>query len=172
MVSYDTICILVEHENSSTKLQKEAKYMKRVFTTNWHINRVCRLSISAFKVQCDISEKRSTLESRLHRHDFRKLLLEAVDEVFSSSLGDSAKRAIYFHLQKTFKIRKQEIPNKIDEFANAIEKIFGDGAKLLEIRIMKHLYEKVGNEFGYFPEEDALLFTEYVKAALYQTIIV
>jgi len=140
--------------------------MKRVFTTNWHIYRVCMLSISTSKVQCDISEKGSTLESRSRGHDFRKLLLEAVDEVFSS-LGDSAKRAIYFHLQKTFKIKKQEIPNKIDEFTNAIEKIFGDGAKLIEIQIMKHLYEKVGNEFGYFPEEDDLLFTEYVKAAPY-----
>jgi len=167
MISYDTICILAEHENSSTKLQKEAKYMKRVLTTNWPINRVCLLSVSTSRVQCDISEKRSTLESRSHRHDFRKLLLEAVDEVFSSSLGDSAKRAIYFNLQKTFRIKKQEIPNKIDEFTNAIEKIFGDGAKLLEIQVMKHLYEKVGNEFGYFPEEDDLLFTEYVKAASY-----
>lgn len=140
--------------------------MKRVFTTNWHIYRVCLLSISTSKVQCDISEKGSTLESPPRNRDFKKLLLEAVDEGLSS-LGDSAKRAIYFYLEKTFKIKKQEIPNKIDEFTNAIEKIFGHGAKLIEIQIMKHLYEKVGNDFGYFPEKNDLLFTEYVEAAKY-----
>jgi len=156
----------VERENSSTKLQKKAKLMKRVFTTNWHIYRVCLLSISAPKVQRDISEKGSTLESPPRNHDFKKLLLEAVDEGLSS-LGDSAKRAIYFYLEKTFKIKKQEIPNKIDEFTNAIEKIFGHGAKLIEIQIMKHLYEKVGNDFEYFPEKNDLLFTEYVEAAKY-----
>jgi len=96
--------------------------------------------------------------------DFKKLLLEAVDEGLSS-LGDSAKKAIYFSLENTFTIKKQDIPNKIEEFTEAIEKIFGHGAKILEISIMKHLYEKVGNDFEYFPERDVLLFSKYVEAA-------
>lgn len=144
------------------KTTEKANLMKRVFTTNRHI--VCSLSISTPKVQCGISEKVSTLESLPRNRDFKKLLIEAVDEALSS-LGEPAKQAIYSYLEKTFKIQKQDIPNKIDEFANALEKLFGDGAKLLEIQIMKHLYEKVGHDFEYFPEKDDLLFTEYVKAA-------
>ena len=136
--------------------------MKRVFTTNWHIYRVCLHSISEPKLQRDISEKVSTLELP-HNRGFKKLLLEAVDEGLSL-LGDSSKQAIYFYLEKTFKIKKQDIPNKIWEFAKAIEKIFGPGAKILEIQIMKYLYEKVGHDFKYFPEKDDLLFTEYVEA--------
>ena len=98
------------------------------------------------------------------RRDFEKLLLEAVDEALSS-LGDSSKRAIYFCLEKNFTIKRQDIPSKIQELANALEDILGGGAKILEIQIMKQIYEKLGNDFKYFPEKDDLLFTEYVEAA-------
>jgi hypothetical protein len=105
-----------------------------------------------------------TIESfGVRSHSFEKLLLEVVDEVFSS-LGDSAERAIYLSLAKTFHIKKQAIPRRINEFANAIEEIFGLGGKLIEIQIMKRLYEKVGQSFEYFPEQDALVFAEYVEA--------
>ncbi len=98
----------------------------------------------------------------MRNHSFEKLLLEAVDEGLSS-LGDSAKHAIYFHLKKTFKISKRDIPYKIEEFADALEKIFGLGAKPLEVLIMKHLYEKVGGVVEY-PKHEDLVFTEYVVA--------
>ena len=99
----------------------------------------------------------------MSKHSFEKLLLEAVDEGLSS-LGDSAKYAIYFHLEKTFKINKRNIPSKIEEFADAIEKIFGFGAKPLEILIMQRLYEKVGGVVEY-PKHKDLVFAEYVAAA-------
>jgi len=146
------------------KTTEEVKLMKRKFTTNWHIYRVCSLSISTSNVQCDINEKLSTLEALPRNRCFKKLLLEAVDDTLSS-FGDSAKQAIYAYLEERFKIQKQEIPNKIDEFTSAIEKIFGCGAKLIEIQIMKHLYKKVRQDFEYFPEKDNLSFTEYVEAA-------
>lgn len=98
------------------------------------------------------------------KQDFEKLLLEAVDESLSS-LGDSPKQAVYFHLKKTFDIKKLDIPHKIEEFADAMEKTFGLGAKFLEILIMKRLYEKVGHIFEYTQEPSELVFTEYVEAA-------
>ena len=103
-------------------------------------------------------------ETLLRNHNFDKLLLEAVDEGLSS-LGDSPKQAIYFYLKKEFKLDKRDIPQKIEEFTDAIERIFGLGAKFLEILIMKRLYEKVGHIFEYNREEKNLVFAEYVKAA-------
>ena len=94
---------------------------------------------------------------------FEKLLLEAVDEGLAS-LGDTSKQVVYFHLEKTFKLNKQEIPHKIEEFANAIENIFGHGAKLLQILIMKQLYEKVRGAIEYNTELEDLVFTQYVAA--------
>lgn len=66
------------------------------------------------------------------RKDFDKLLLEAVDEGLSS-LGESPGQAIYFYLKERFNVKKQEIPHKIEAFADGIEKIFGLGANFLKI---------------------------------------
>ena len=139
--------------------------VRREFTTNWYIYRVC-LPLSTNKPEAKrYTNDKVSAEEETPPLDFEKLLLEAVDEGLSS-LGDSPKQAIYFYLERSFKIKKMDIPSKIDEFANAIEKIFGHGAKHLEIQIMKRLYEKIGHTFKYFPENDDLLFTEYVEACM------
>jgi hypothetical protein len=93
---------------------------------------------------------------------FEATLIEAVDESFSS-LGHSCKQAIYFQLENTFKITKQEIPFKIEEFANSIEQIFGIGARLIELKIIEALHEKI-HDFTYFPEKEELVFTEYIAS--------
>ncbi|MCW4043946.1 MAG: hypothetical protein NWE94_00315 [Candidatus Bathyarchaeota archaeon] len=75
--------------------------------------------------------------------DFEKLLLEAVDEGLAS-LGESSRQAIYFHMEKSFNVKKQEIPRKTEAFAVAVEKIFGVGANFLEALILKSLSKKAG----------------------------
>jgi hypothetical protein len=99
----------------------------------------------------------------LLRHDFEQLLLEAVDEELTS-LGESSKKALYFHLEKGFNVKKDEIPYKTEAFVDAIEKIFGLGANYLEILIMKRLYEKLGESVKLNNCKD-LTFTEYVAVA-------
>jgi hypothetical protein len=74
--------------------------------------------------------------------NFEKFLLEAVDESLSS-LGESSKQSIYYHLDSSFCIKKQEIPDKVEAFTAALEKIFGLGANFIESLIMKRLMEKV-----------------------------
>jgi len=98
----------------------------------------------------------------LYRRDFEKLLLEAVDEQLTS-LGESSKQALYFHLEKGFNIKKQEIPQKTEAFVDAMEKIFGQGADYLEILIMKRLHSKIGLEVKL--TTPSLTFAEYVQAA-------
>ncbi len=97
------------------------------------------------------------------KQDFDKLLLEAVDEGLSS-LGESSKQAIYFHLEERFNVKKQEIPHKIEAFTDGIEKIFGLGANFLKILIMKQLNKKAGQSLKW-PESQDLTFIEYVVAA-------
>ena len=94
---------------------------------------------------------------------FEKALLESIDEAFSL-LGESPKEAVYYHLEKTFNIKRQDIPQRIDEFADAIERIFGNGAVILEIQIMKILFKKLGYDFKYYPKQVNLKFTDYVTA--------
>ena len=94
--------------------------------------------------------------------EFEKLLIEAIDESFSS-LGESPKQAILFHLENTFKIKKQEIPSKTDSFDHAIKKLFGVGADFLEALIVKKLCEKAGSLFNGLPPKEAS-FPETVAA--------
>jgi nucleoside-diphosphate-sugar epimerase len=100
-------------------------------------------------------------ESASRKGNFEKLLIEAVDNVFSS-LGDSCKQAIYFHLKDCYNVSKHEIPYRIGDFADALEKIFGLGAKLIEIEIMRALFAKV-QDFSYSPKQEDLSFTNYVE---------
>ena len=98
----------------------------------------------------------------MYRRDFERLLLEAVDEQLTS-LGESSKQALYFHLERGFNIKKHEIPMKTEAFAAAMERIFGQGADYLEILIMKKLHSKIGLEVKLSTPN--LTFIEYVEAA-------
>ncbi|MCS7124758.1 MAG: hypothetical protein NZ932_05035 [Candidatus Bathyarchaeota archaeon] len=97
------------------------------------------------------------------RKTFDELLLEAVDEALSS-LGESAKQSIYFHLQDKFKISRDEIPKRIKEFSEGLERIFGVGARFLEIMIMKRLYAQIGKPLKW-NENEEFIFVNYVEAA-------
>jgi hypothetical protein len=94
---------------------------------------------------------------------FDELLLEAVDEALAS-LGESAKQSIYFHLQEKFKVSRSQIPKRIKDFADGLEKIFGVGARFLEILIMKKLYERIGRPLKW-DESKEFIFVNYVEAA-------
>lgn len=118
--------------------------------------------LDSIVVQSLVCEVHASRELPLLDRGFENLLLDAVDEGLAC-LGESVYRAIYYHLENDFAIKRQDIPCKIEGFADAIEKVFGIGAGLLEIEIMRRLHEKVGGSFRYFPEQRNLVFTEYVK---------
>jgi len=102
-------------------------------------------------------------KSQLVKKIFEKLLLEAVDSGLDS-LGDSAKQAIYFHLENKFEIARKDIPQRVEEFADGLERIFGVGAQSLEILIMKELHERIGQRLKWNKNKE-LLFAEYIAAA-------
>jgi hypothetical protein len=79
-------------------------------------------------------------------NNFNRILLSAVEESLSS-LGDSSKQAILFHLESSFKLKKENIPSNLNEFADALEGIFGPGAPYLEKLITKSLHQKLGLKF-------------------------
>jgi ribosomal protein L23 len=99
----------------------------------------------------------------LFGRDFEKLLVEAIDDGLSA-LGDSAKQAIYYHLERIFNVKKEEIPDRMITFTQAIENIFGVGANFIEILIMKKLYEKVDGSFNW-NESEGFGFAQYVSEA-------
>jgi hypothetical protein len=94
------------------------------------------------------------------KEEFKVAIIETIDEIFSS-FSKLDKQEIYFHLENAFKIKKQEIPCKIEDFADAIEQMFGVGAKLIEIRIIEALHKRIP-DFMFSPKKGAVIFKEYV----------
>lgn len=94
------------------------------------------------------------------------MLLEAVDSALSS-LGDSARQSIYFHLKKISDMTREEIPGRIEDFDLGLEKIFGAGTRFLEVLIMKKLYEEMGSKGKILKLNQGkdFKFVDYVKAA-------
>jgi hypothetical protein len=94
--------------------------------------------------------------------DFEKLLLDSIDEALQS-MGETAKKAIYFHFEKEFNLNKDQIPQHLDQFQLALEKIFGIGSSYIEILIMKNLHRKT-NRTVQAAQNANLEFVRYVDS--------
>ena len=94
--------------------------------------------------------------------DFDKLLLNAIDEALTS-LGESVKQSIYFHIENKFCVARNDIPESLQDFQGGLEKIFGTGAQFIEILIMKNLHSRIGLPLKM--ENEQLEFVKYVDAA-------
>jgi hypothetical protein len=91
--------------------------------------------------------------------NFDKLFIEAVDEGLDV-LGKSGRHMIFFYLEKSYSIRRHEIPKKPEAFAKGLEKIFGAGASALEKLIIRSLCTKFGIKYE---EKEERPFADYVK---------
>ena len=94
---------------------------------------------------------------------FEKVLLESIDEGLGC-LGEKTKQAVYLHLKNNYSLSKEDIPYRIEDFTSAIENIFQKGALLLEIKIMKLLFAKIGHRYIRMEKPDSLEFASYVYA--------
>jgi hypothetical protein len=84
-----------------------------------------------------------------------KLLTEAIDEALSV-LGKPAKTMIYFHLNSNLQISKQEIPYRLNDFIDELEKILGHGAKQLELQLIRVFQAKADKIYPLSREAETL----------------
>jgi hypothetical protein len=91
---------------------------------------------------------------------FDTIVLETIDEVFSC-LGNSCKKAIYHYIETECAIPRNAIPNHANELSNALQNLFGPGAGLIEIEIMKRLSRRVP-EFKFSPRRSSLSLEMYL----------
>jgi len=100
----------------------------------------------------------------MNQKDFKRVLIEAVDNGLLA-FGDSPRSAIYFHLERSLKLRREEIPEKVERFLEGLENIFGPGSRVVEKVIVRDLYSRLGLEFE---EKRNFEFQDYVRQALKQ----
>jgi hypothetical protein len=90
---------------------------------------------------------------------FDEAFSEAVDEAFSS-LGDSAKQAVYWYVTTNHGLQKKDLASRIEDFAAALEAFFGSGSSVIEIMILEKLSSRTG---AALTGEDYARFVETVK---------
>lgn len=96
----------------------------------------------------------------MSQNKFSQILLSAVEEGLSS-LGDSPKEAIFFHLEHSFKIKRENIPTNLTQFEEALQRIFGPGASYLERLIAQRFCQRLGVQL----EEDTWSLRDCVDKA-------
>jgi hypothetical protein len=79
-----------------------------------------------------------------------------IDESLSL-LGEPGKAAVYFHLENSFDLKKDEIPIKLEKFADAIQSVFGQGSELLEAMIVKKLRESQNSELSKVDDFESII---------------
>jgi len=94
------------------------------------------------------------------KENFETALIESIDEVFTT-FGESVKQGVYSYLENKHGIRKQQIPRMIEGFTDALESIFGEAAKLVELKIIEKLQGKVKG-FAYKTKRKEIFFAEYL----------
>ena len=98
---------------------------------------------------------------------FATILLDSIDEALSS-LGQNVKVSVYFHLENKFSLRREDIPDRIEDFSNSLEQIFGQASRQLEILVIKHLHQKINLNYKWVGPNwlvPNLTFEKYIKLA-------
>lgn len=66
-------------------------------------------------------------------------ILRCIDDGLQT-LGESVKKAIYYHLKKKFRLKREEIPKKPEKFCRGLTLMFGEkGADIIENWIIEKL---------------------------------
>ena len=89
------------------------------------------------------------------------MLLECVDEGLSV-LGNEPRQAVYQYLSTIHSLDREQIPDKIDEFATGLKKALGGASRVIERLILKKLFQRIGSTFRETPDS---AFTDYVSEA-------
>ena len=85
---------------------------------------------------------------RLTPAQFNTKVLKAIDRGLEVLGGEPVKRAFYYHIQKTVRIEREDIPSELKAFDEALADLFHEGAQILEIRIARELFEMLNLEFA------------------------
>jgi hypothetical protein len=93
--------------------------------------------------------------------DLGKILLEAVDEGLLVP-GEIVRTAIYERLERSYQLKRGEIPEKLETFHLALEDLLGKSAKVMERLIAKSLYRRLKLNFT---QHDDWTLVDYVNHA-------
>jgi len=93
--------------------------------------------------------------------NLEKILLEAVDEGLLVP-GEIVRAAIYERRERSYQVKRGEIPEKLETFHLALEDLLGNSAKVIEKLIAKSLHRRLKLSFT---QHDGWTLVDYVNHA-------
>ncbi len=76
----------------------------------------------------------------------REALLRAVDDGLLVP-GEIVRAAIYERIERSYQLKREEIPEKLEAFHRALQDLLGAAAEVMEKLIAKNLYSRLGLNF-------------------------
>jgi hypothetical protein len=93
--------------------------------------------------------------------DVADSLVQAVDEALLVP-GEIVRTAIYERIERSYQLRREEIPEKLEVFHRALQQLLGAGDKVMEMLIARYLYRRLGLSFE---RHDGWTLVDYVNHA-------
>ena len=93
--------------------------------------------------------------------ELEETLLQAVDEALLVP-GEIVRTAIYERIERSYQLRREEIPEKVETFHRALQELLGVGGKVMEKLIVRNLYRRLGLSFE---NHDGWTLVDYVNHA-------
>jgi len=79
---------------------------------------------------------------RLEPDEFRRLLLESIEDTIRGVLGELPLQTIYDSLEKRDQIERDDIPERMEDFQNALTRLLGACAPVIIRMMTRNLYGK------------------------------
>jgi len=76
----------------------------------------------------------------------RRAVLDAVDHGLLA-LGSVVRETIYWRIEESHQVKREEIPEKLDSFHKALQQLLGRGAGVISYLIAKNLYTRLDLKF-------------------------
>jgi hypothetical protein len=81
------------------------------------------------------------------KEEFKKLLLETIDENLKQIFRETATHIIYQFLENNYSLKREEIPEKLETFMEGLHAFFRSGSLMIEQSILKELHMKLGLKY-------------------------
>jgi len=91
----------------------------------------------------------------------REALLEAIDEGLLA-LGPDASNVIRYYAEGSYRVKLEDVPDKLEIFCNVLKAMLGTGGRVVEEVIARNLYNRLTLDFT---KHDDWRLVDYVQNA-------
>lgn len=92
--------------------------------------------------------------------EFEKSLIKTIDVQLKQVFGETGTSVIYNYLQSALSLQQEDIPKKLEVFAEGLDRFLSSGARVVEKVILDGLYSDFGQEFQF---KEGYTFADYVN---------